>query len=94
MLKGQRDSHTTLAKSLPVTVPAFTSIIRRTMQEQDDDQVKFYENFLQLITHQTINKNHVTKLEVIYIIQTQCIKNFEITIFEKFDFSYGKRKIE
>jgi len=44
MPKGQRDSHTTLAKSLPVTVPAFTSIIRRTMQEQDDDQVKFYKN--------------------------------------------------
>ncbi|EZA50753.1 hypothetical protein DMN91_000797 [Ooceraea biroi] len=39
MPKGQRDSHTTLAKSLPVTVPAFTSIIRRTMQDQDDDQL-------------------------------------------------------
>ncbi|KAH0946757.1 hypothetical protein HN011_006789 [Eciton burchellii] len=39
MPKSQRDSHTTLAKSLPVTVPAFTSIIRRTMQEQDDDQL-------------------------------------------------------
>lgn len=38
MPKGQRDSHATLAKSLPVTVPAFTSIMHRK-QDQDDDQL-------------------------------------------------------
>ncbi|XP_012539259.1 uncharacterized protein LOC118644154 [Monomorium pharaonis] len=39
MRRGQRDSHSTLAKSLPVTVPVFPSIIRRTIQDQDDDQL-------------------------------------------------------
>lgn len=39
MPRGQRDSHSTLAKSLPVTVPVFPSIVRRTVQDQDDDQL-------------------------------------------------------
>ncbi|XP_032687284.1 uncharacterized protein LOC116851708 isoform X2 [Odontomachus brunneus] len=39
MPKGQRDGHSTLAKSLPVTVPAFPSMIRRRVQDQDDDQL-------------------------------------------------------
>lgn len=42
MPKGQRDGHSTLAKSLPVTVPAFPSMMRRRVQDQDDDQVKFH----------------------------------------------------
>ncbi|XP_025157781.1 uncharacterized protein LOC105189811 [Harpegnathos saltator] len=39
MPKGQRDGHSTLAKSLPVTVPAFPSMIRHRAQDQDDDQL-------------------------------------------------------
>ncbi|XP_014480476.1 PREDICTED: uncharacterized protein LOC106747449 isoform X2 [Dinoponera quadriceps] len=39
MPKSQRDGHSTLAKSLPVTVPAFPSMIRRRVQDQDDDQL-------------------------------------------------------
>ncbi|XP_011637217.1 uncharacterized protein LOC105427247 isoform X2 [Pogonomyrmex barbatus] len=39
MLKSQRDGHSTLAKSLPVTVPVFPSIVRRAIQDQDDDQL-------------------------------------------------------
>lgn len=42
MPKSQRDGHSTLARSLPVTVPAFPTMIRRTVQDQDDDQVKLY----------------------------------------------------
>lgn len=42
MPKGQRDGHSTLAKSLPVTVPAFPSMIRRKVQDQDDDQVNVH----------------------------------------------------
>lgn len=38
MPRGQRDGHSTLAKSLPVTVPAFPSI-RRAVQDQNDDQL-------------------------------------------------------
>lgn len=38
--RGQRDGHSTLAKSLPVTVPVFPSIVHRAVQDQDDDQVK------------------------------------------------------
>lgn len=45
MPRGQRDGHSTLAKSLPVTVPAFPSIVRRAVQDQNDDQVKFYKIF-------------------------------------------------
>lgn len=44
MPRGQRDGHSTLAKSLPVTVPAFPSI-RRAVQDQNDDQVTFYTIF-------------------------------------------------
>ena len=39
MPRGQRDGHSTLAKSLPVTVPAFPSIVRRAVQDQNDDQL-------------------------------------------------------
>ncbi|XP_071561024.1 uncharacterized protein [Temnothorax nylanderi] len=39
MPRGQRDSHSTLAKSLPVTVPVFPSIGHRAAQNQDDDQL-------------------------------------------------------
>lgn len=39
MPRGQRDGHSTLAKSLPVTVPAFPSIVRRAVQDQNDDQM-------------------------------------------------------
>ncbi|KAL0125431.1 hypothetical protein PUN28_004509 [Cardiocondyla obscurior] len=39
MPRGQRDGHSTLAKSLPVTVPVFPSIVHRTVQDQDDDQL-------------------------------------------------------
>lgn len=39
MPRGQRDGHSTLAKSLPVIVPVFPSIVRHTIQDQDDDQV-------------------------------------------------------
>lgn len=42
MPKGQRDGHSTLARSLPVTVPAFPSMIRRRVQDQDDDQVNLH----------------------------------------------------
>lgn len=45
MPRSQRDGHSTLAKSLPVTVPAFPSIVRRAVQDQNDDQVKFYKIF-------------------------------------------------
>lgn len=38
MPKGQRDGHSTLAKSLPVTVPIFPSIVR-AVQDQDDGQL-------------------------------------------------------
>lgn len=52
MPRGQRDGHSTLAKSLPVTVPAFPSIVRRAVQDQNDDQVIFYKifNFCKCIT--------------------------------------------
>lgn len=39
MPRGQRDGHSTLAKSLPVIVPVFPSIVRHTIQDQDDDQL-------------------------------------------------------
>lgn len=39
MPRGQRGGHPTLAKSLPVSVPSFPSFVRRTVQDQDDDQV-------------------------------------------------------
>lgn len=39
MSRGQRGGHPTLAKSLPVSVPSFPSFVRRTVQDQDDDQV-------------------------------------------------------
>ncbi|KYN02497.1 PREDICTED: uncharacterized protein LOC108774221 [Cyphomyrmex costatus] len=39
MPRGQRDGHSTLAKSLPVIVPVFPSIIHHTVQDQDDDQL-------------------------------------------------------
>ncbi|XP_024892781.1 uncharacterized protein LOC112468177 isoform X2 [Temnothorax curvispinosus] len=39
MPRGQRDGHSTLAKSLPVTVPVFPSIGHRAVQNQDDDQL-------------------------------------------------------
>jgi len=42
MPRCQRDGHSTLAKSLPVIVPVFPSIVRRAVQDQDDDQVKPY----------------------------------------------------
>ena len=38
MPRGQRGGHPTLAKSLPVSVPSFPSFVRRTVQDQDDDQ--------------------------------------------------------
>jgi len=37
--RGQRGGHPTLAKSLPVTVPAFPSYVRRNIQDEDDDQL-------------------------------------------------------
>ncbi|XP_024940672.1 uncharacterized protein LOC107267567 isoform X2 [Cephus cinctus] len=37
--RGQRGGHPTLAKSLPVSVPAFPSYVRRNMQDQDDDRL-------------------------------------------------------
>ncbi|XP_043269197.1 uncharacterized protein PRAS40 [Venturia canescens] len=37
--RGQRGGHPTLAKSLPVSVPAFPSFIERTIQDEDDDQL-------------------------------------------------------
>lgn len=37
--RSQWDGHSTLAKSLPVTVPVFPSIIHRAVQDQDDDQL-------------------------------------------------------
>lgn len=40
MPKSQWEGHSNLARSLPVTVPAFPSIVRRTVQDQDDDQVR------------------------------------------------------
>jgi len=45
MPRSQRDGHSTLAKSLPVIVPVFPSIVHHTIQDQDDDQVKFYMIF-------------------------------------------------
>ena len=39
MPRGQRGGHPTLAKSLPVSVPPFPSFVRRTVQDEDDDQV-------------------------------------------------------
>lgn len=39
MPRSQRDGHSTLAKSLPVTVPAFPAIVRRRIEDQDDDQL-------------------------------------------------------
>lgn len=39
MPRGQRGGHPTLAKSLPVSVPSFPSFVRRTVQDQDDDQL-------------------------------------------------------
>ncbi|PBC29051.1 Proline-rich AKT1 substrate [Apis cerana cerana] len=39
MSRGQRGGHPTLAKSLPVSVPSFPSFVRRTVQDQDDDQL-------------------------------------------------------
>ena len=42
MPRGQRGGHPTLAKSLPVSVPSFPSFVRRTVQDQDDDQVRIY----------------------------------------------------
>lgn len=39
MPRGQRDGHAALAKSLPVIVPAFPSIVRRAVQDQDDEQL-------------------------------------------------------
>ena len=40
--RSQRSGHPTLAKSLPVTVPAFHSFGQRLIQEEDDEQVRFY----------------------------------------------------
>ncbi|KAK0088704.1 hypothetical protein PV325_010972 [Microctonus aethiopoides] len=37
--KGQRTGHPTLAKSLPVSVPNFSTFVRQTMQDSDDDQL-------------------------------------------------------
>lgn len=39
MPRGQRGGHPTLAKSLPVSVPSFPSFVRKTVQDEDDDQV-------------------------------------------------------
>lgn len=39
MPRGQRGGHPTLAKSLPVSVPSFPSYVRRSVQDQDDDQL-------------------------------------------------------
>ncbi|XP_033322741.1 proline-rich Akt substrate 40 kDa isoform X1 [Megalopta genalis] len=39
MPRGQRGGHPTLAKSLPVTVPSFPSFVRRSVQDEDDDQL-------------------------------------------------------
>ncbi|KYM78135.1 hypothetical protein ALC53_11424 [Atta colombica] len=39
MPRSQRDGHSTLAKSLPVIVPVFPSIVHHTIQDQDDDQL-------------------------------------------------------
>ncbi|CAD1480628.1 unnamed protein product [Heterotrigona itama] len=39
MPRGQRGGHPTLAKSLPVSVPPFPSFVRRTVQDEDDDQL-------------------------------------------------------
>ncbi|XP_031836535.1 proline-rich Akt substrate 40 kDa [Nomia melanderi] len=39
MPRGQRSGHPTLAKSLPVSVPSFPSFVRRTVQDEDDDQL-------------------------------------------------------
>jgi hypothetical protein len=36
---GPRVGHTTLAKSLPVTVPAFHSYSHRSLQDDDEEQV-------------------------------------------------------
>lgn len=57
MSRGQRDGHSTLAKSLPVTVPAFPSIVHRAVQDQSDDQVKFYKilNFCNCIIRYCIS---------------------------------------
>ncbi|XP_066592345.1 uncharacterized protein PRAS40 isoform X2 [Prorops nasuta] len=38
MPRGQRGGHPTLAKSLPVSVPTFPLLVRRTIQDQDGDQ--------------------------------------------------------
>ncbi|XP_063989234.1 uncharacterized protein Pras40 [Diachasmimorpha longicaudata] len=37
--RALRGGHPTLAKSLPVSVPNFSTYVRRTMQDQDDDQM-------------------------------------------------------
>ncbi|XP_011867724.1 PREDICTED: uncharacterized protein LOC105561938 [Vollenhovia emeryi] len=39
MPRGQRDGHSSLAKSLPVTVPVFPSIVHHAAKDQDDDQL-------------------------------------------------------
>ncbi|XP_076249303.1 proline-rich Akt substrate 40 kDa [Calliopsis andreniformis] len=39
MPRGQRGGHPTLAKSLPVSVPSFPSYVRKTIQDEDDDQL-------------------------------------------------------
>lgn len=39
MPRGQRGGHPTLAKSLPVSVPSFPSFVRKTVQDEDDDQL-------------------------------------------------------
>lgn len=39
MPRGQRGGHPTLAKSLPVSIPSFPSFVRRTVQDQDNDQL-------------------------------------------------------
>ncbi|KAG7204706.1 hypothetical protein KM043_005120 [Ampulex compressa] len=39
MHRGQRGGHPTLAKSLPVSVPAFPAFVRQTIQDQDEDQL-------------------------------------------------------
>lgn len=45
MARCQRNGHSVLAKSLPVNVPSFPSFVRGAVQDQDDDQVKFYTIF-------------------------------------------------